>query len=255
MYICYMKGVIIGSGNVATHLANAFSRGSVENFTLYARNPLALAEVSKSSGYPIAETLPNAEFYLIAVADDAVAEVSSKISYSDCLVAHTSGSLSREISQGNYRKACFYPMQTFSKQKEMSYSEIPVFVEAENPKDLNFLTSLAQSFTQSVMQSSYVQRRYAHLTAVFACNFVNHLFTRANEISDSQNIPFNYFYPLIEETVEKIQTLDPKLAQTGPAIRNDQRVIEMHKNLITDPTHAEIYDVMTRSIQALYHSK
>jgi hypothetical protein len=59
---------------------------------------------------------------------------------------------------------------------------------------------------KNVMFANDEKRKYIHLTAVFACNFVNHLFARAKEISDSQDIPFEYFLPLIDETTENSRT-------------------------------------------------
>jgi predicted short-subunit dehydrogenase-like oxidoreductase (DUF2520 family) len=102
------------------------------------------------------------------------------------------------------------------------------------------------------MVSTYEKRKYIHLTAVFACNFVNHLFARAKEISDSQEIPFDYFLPLIKETTEKIEILEPKLAQTGPAVRNDERVLKLHEELISDEEHLKIYRTMNQSIKKMY---
>lgn len=101
------------------------------------------------------------------------------------------------------------------------------------------------------MESSYEKRKYIHLTAVFACNFVNHLFARAQEISDSQEIPFSYFLPLIHETVDKINTLPPKDAQTGPAVRNDFRVLQLHEKLLKG-TPLEIYKTLNQSIKEMY---
>ncbi|AIH02600.1 hypothetical protein M949_1432 [Riemerella anatipestifer CH3] len=143
-------------------------------------------------------------------------------------------------------------MQTFSKNKILDYTEIPFFIEAENPQDLDILKNLALRISPRVQEADYEKRKYIHLTAVFACNFVNHLYARAKEIADSQNIPFNYFIPLVEETMDKIYYLDPKKAQTGPAVRNDARVLELHKQLITDETQLEIYNLMNQSIKKMY---
>ncbi|MDO5615144.1 MAG: DUF2520 domain-containing protein, partial [Cruoricaptor ignavus] len=88
--------------------------------------------------------------------------------------------------------------------------------------------------------------------AVLACNFVNHLFARAKEISDSQEIPFDFFLPLIAETVEKIHYLNPKNAQTGPAVRNDARILKLHEELISNPQTLAIYKTMNQSIREMY---
>lgn len=248
-----MKTVIIGSGNVAYHLAKALSLSNIEVVQIFGRNKNELQKISDALQIPFSDSeLAEADVYLIAVSDNSVAEVSKQVLFKNALVAHTSGSLPKEILEGNYRKASFYPLQTFSKSKVLDYSKIPLFVEAENEYDLNILKNLAAAISENVMESSYEKRKYIHLTAVFACNFVNHLYARAKEISDSQNIPFEYFLPLIDETTEKIHHLEPKLAQTGPAVRNDERVLKLHEELIFSEEHRKIYQLMNESIKKMY---
>ncbi len=248
-----MKIVILGSGNVAFHLAQAFHKKNIPVAQVFGRNESDLQEISSQFNIPFStQKIESADFYLIAVNDDSVEEISNKITSENCLVAHTSGSLPVDILKGNYRKASFYPLQTFSKSKELNYSEIPFFLEAENWDDLEMMKNLVSKISTHVIESTYEKRKYIHLTAVFACNFVNHLFARAKEISDSQEIPFQYFLPLIEETTAKILTIDPKLAQTGPAVRNDKRVLELHEELLTDQEKLKIYKTMNESIKKMY---
>ncbi|MDY3537745.1 DUF2520 domain-containing protein [Riemerella anatipestifer] len=248
-----MEIVIIGSGNVAFHLNNAFYEANIKVSQLFGRNEDALKLMSETTQIPYSiNTLQNADLYIICVKDDVIAEVSQIIKNENALVVHTSGSMPKDVLEGNYRKGCFYPLQTFSKNKILDYTEIPFFIEAENPQDLDILKNLALRISPRVQEADYEKRKYIHLTAVFACNFVNHLYARAKEIADNQNIPFNYFIPLIEETMDKIYYLDPKKAQTGPAVRNDARVLELHKQLITDETQLEIYNLMNQSIKKMY---
>lgn len=250
-----MKIVIIGSGNVAYHLCKAMVEAQIPIAQIFGRNKNELAKISSTFHLPYSTThLEDADFYLICVNDAAIQEVSKFIKNKKSLVAHTSGSLPKEILRGEFRKASFYPLQTFSKSKELSYAEIPFFIEAENEHDESLLVNLASKISKNVMKSSFEKRKYIHLTAVFACNFVNHLFARAKEISDSQNIPFHFFLPLIDETVSKIHSIDPKLAQTGPAIRNDENVLKLHEDLLTDQELLKIYQTMNESIKKMYES-
>lgn len=248
-----MKIVILGSGNVAFHLAKAFQEKHVLISQIFGRNENDLKEISDRFNIPYStQIIADADFYIIAVNDDAVAGVSKQILKTDCVVAHTSGSLPKEILVGNYRKASFYPLQTFSKSKDLNYSEIPFFIESESEKDFEFLKNLALTISTKVMKSNFEKRKYIHLTAVFSCNFVNHLYAKAKEISDSQEIPFDYFLPLIKETTSKIETMAPKLAQTGPAIRNDEAILKLHEALIQDGELLKIYKVMNESIKKMY---
>ena len=248
-----MKTVIIGSGNVAYHLAKAFTQNNIKVHQIYGRNEIELSKISNEFNIPYSnEILEEAELYIIAVSDSSVEKVSELIKNENALVAHTSGSLTREILKGNYRKASFYPLQTFSKTKNLDYSKIPFFIEADNQIDEKSLFELASIISDNVEVSTYEKRKYIHLTAVFACNFVNHLFARAKEISDSQDLNFNYFIPLINETVEKIQHLEPKLAQTGPAVRGDERVLKLHEELIKNEEQLHIYKTLNESIKKMY---
>ena len=117
------------------------------------------------------------------------------------------------------------------------------------------MKNLASKISKNVMLANDEKRKYIHLTAVFSCNFVNHLFARAKEVSDSQNIPFGFFIPLIDETVRKIHYLDPKDAQTGPAVRNDGRVLQLHEKLITNEEHLKLYKALNESIMKMYGLK
>lgn len=248
-----MKIVIIGSGNVAYHLAKAFTQNNIEVSQIFGRNEVELNKISEELNIPYStKDLDDADLYLISVSDSAVEQVSDLIRTEKALVAHTSGSLPIETLKGNYRKASFYPLQTFSKTKNLDYSKIPFFIEAENQIDEKSLFELASLISDNVETSDYEKRKYIHLTAVFACNFVNHLFARAKEISDSQDLDFNYFIPLIDETVEKIHHLEPKSAQTGPAVRGDERILKLHEELITNDEHLKIYNTMNESIQKMY---
>lgn len=247
-----MQIVIIGSGNVAYHMAKAFILKGIPLAQIFGRNKTELDKISEELNIPYsAEHLGDADLYIICVSDNSVEEVSKMISKKDCLVAHTSGSLSKDILVGEYRKSSFYPLQTFSKSKELDYEKIPFFIETENEEDKKILFELASRISKNVMESTHEKRKYIHLTAVFACNFVNHLFSRAKEISDAQKIPFDYFLPLIDETVKKIHEIEPKMAQTGPAVRNDVRILQLHEQLLKDES-LEIYKTMNHSIQKMY---
>ena len=249
-----MQIVLIGSGNVAFHLAKAFTEAQIPISQIFGRNTTELQKISEQFSIPFStETLADADLYIISVSDSSITEVSSLIKNKNVLVAHTSGSVSREALSGNYRKSVFYPLQTFSKSKNLDYSKIPFFIDAENENDEEILKNLASKISKNVMLANDEKRKYIHLTAVFACNFVNHLYARAKEISDSQGITFDYFLPLIDETTQKIHELEPKLAQTGPAIRNDEKVLKLHESLLTDEEKLKIYKTLNESIKKMYH--
>ena len=224
--------IIIGKGNVATHLTNAFLKA--ENVSVTQINSRKLVGI------------PQVDITIIAVSDDAIETVSSKIKNS--FVVHTSGSVALSSLKNSGNKGVFYPLQTFSKNKKVDFSEIPFCLEAENDEDYLILEKLAKSIGNKVLSVNSEQRKALHVAAVFVNNFTNHLYKIGSDICKENNVPFEVLQPLIKETVAKIETLSPKKAQTGPAIRNDQKTIKKHLDLLSE-NQQEIYTILTKSIQ------
>lgn len=227
--------VIVGNGNVANLLLQVFQ--TVKDLSVLQINSRNLTNI------------PTAAITIIAVSDDAIVEVSSKIT--NPFVVHTSGSVSLSALQNNTRKGVFYMLQTFSKDKPVNFQEVPFCLEATNENDLKTLETLAKLLSQKVYFINSEQRKALHVAAVFANNFANHCYQIANEICKTHQVPFEILYPLIDETARKIKVLSPKEAQTGPAIRNDQQTIQNHL-LLLDSHQQEMYTILTKSIQDGY---
>ena len=224
--------LILGDGNVASHLYKAFSK--VDTIVVAMKNSRNLTNI------------PNADVTIIAVSDDAIAEVSSKIANS--LVVHTSGSVAMTSLKSKGRKGVFYMLQTFSKDKIIEFSEVPFCLEAENEQDYALLATLAQSIGEKVYPVSSEQRQALHVAAVFVNNFTNHMYKTGSDICTEYKVPFAILEPLIKETAAKIESLSPAAAQTGPAIRKDQKTIKEHLALL-NKQQQEIYTIVTKSIQ------
>ena len=246
-----IKVSIIGSGNLAQHLIQAFqSNPSIELVQVVARNPKTVAHLLDSNRI-ISDyiQLQEADLYIIAVSDDAIAEVSTALPFENRLVAHTSGTVSIDSLDPKNKRAVFYPLQSFSKDKTVNFKTIPLCIEAENKKDVPTLKLIANAISDAVYDINSEQRKALHVAAVFVNNFVNNLYLIGNEICDANAIPFAILKPLIQETANKIATLSPKAAQTGPAKRNDISTIAAHQQFLTDENQAAIYNLLTQSIQ------
>lgn len=240
--------VIIGSGNVAKHLIKAFLK--IENVNLkqvYTRNledeALLKSSVSTTSDLSL---IKEADVTIIAVSDDAIANISNNLK--NTLVVHTSGSVEMKALKNQKNKGVFYLLQSFSKEKEINFSNVPICLEAENKSDLRKLEKLASLLQGNIYHLSSLQRKKIHVAAVFVNNFTNHMYTIAHNICEEHNVPFNILQPLIEETSLKIKILTPKEAQTGPAKRNDTETIKNHLNLLSK-SQQELYLKITQSIQ------
>jgi len=246
-----IKVSIIGSGNVAQHLIQAFQLNSqIELVQVVARDIKKVAHLLDSNRITSDYTqLQEADLYIIAVSDDAIAEVSSALPFKNRLVAHTSGTVGLDGLNSKNRPAVFYPLQTFSKDKPIDFKSVPICLEAENEKDVQILKQLAHSISNAVYEINSEQRKALHVAAVFVNNFVNYLYQMGNEICDANAIPFEILKPLIQETANKIATLSPKNAQTGPAKRNDLKTIAAHEEFLKDENQAAIYKLLTQSLQ------
>ena len=249
------KVSIIGSGNVAQHLIQAFQNkivldSQIELVQVFARNKKSLTHLLDSNRITSDYTqLQAADVYIIAVSDDAIAEVSSQLPFENQLVVHTSGTVPLGSLKNKNRRGVFYPLQTFSKDKAVNFKTIPICLEAENEKDLETLNQITNAISDAVYEINSEQRKALHVAAVFVNNFVNHLYQMGNEICDNNNVPFEILKPLIQETANKIVSLSPKEAQTGPAKRTDLTTIEAHQQFLTDENQSTIYTILTQSIQ------
>ena len=245
-----IKVVIIGSGNVAQHLISAFAKSDavavIQNFVRTKENATHLLDSHKITTN--IKTLAEADIYIISVSDNAIAEVSSQLNFQNKLVVHTSGNNAMDDLDEKNRSGVFYPLQTFSKSKEIDFNEIPICLEAQNSADYQLLETLAKSISEKVFSINSQQRKSLHVAAVFVNNFTNYLYQIGNDICQKNNIPFEILQPLIQETANKILTLSPNDAQTGPAKRNDTQTINAHLNFLSDENQKEIYKLLTKSI-------
>lgn len=246
---------IVGNGNLAFHLIRRFLSEQDNHSSNLILKQVWARDVSKfeNQSLPIIkniEDLQPTDVTILAVSDQVITEVSKLLPFQNQLVVHTSGSTSFSAIDHKHKRGVFYPLQTFSKTKEIDFAQIPILIEAEKKEDLNILRQLAQTISSNVQELNGLQRQNLHVAAVFACNFTNHLYTLANEICKNHNIDFQLLQPLIEETTQKIKTISPKEAQTGPAKRKDFTTLEKHLSLLDKPIQKEIYQLLTQSIQA-----
>ncbi|RXR21437.1 Rossmann-like and DUF2520 domain-containing protein [Flavobacterium stagni] len=245
-----IKTVIIGSGNVAQHLITAFREsGNVHLVQVLARHPKTLEQQFPDLDIITdAASLAEADVYVIAVSDNAIGAVSSQLPLNNKLVVHTSGTTSLAVLDPKNRRGVFYPLQTFTKGKRLAYHHIPFCLETEHESDYAILHELAHSVSESVYRISEDQRKALHVAAVFVCNFTNHLYQIGHDLCEEHQVPFAILQPLIAETADKIQTLTPQQAQTGPALRGDTETLNRHLAALTDATQKEVYQLLTKSI-------
>lgn len=252
-----MRISFMGAGRVAHHLAHVLSQHhqivQIYSRTLATAQTLA-TQVNATATMNIAELNPEIDLVIIAVSDQAIASVISNVHQQlpKVLIVHTSGSTDIEVlAQIHARAGVFYPLQTFSLDRDIPWLDTPIFVEAKSEDDLVLLAELANQLSTRVYSYTSAQRLSLHLAAVFACNFTNYCYDMAKQIVDSQHVDFSLLYPLILETANKVLNNDPKQMQTGPAMRGDQNILKMHEQMLQKAQREDlknIYHLMSQQI-------
>jgi predicted short-subunit dehydrogenase-like oxidoreductase (DUF2520 family) len=229
-----MKIVLIGRGRLATNLEHALlSAGH---------------EVASINSHTL-EALPlEADVYIVAVKDAALADVirAATKGRESQLFVHTAGSMPMDIFKGlTVHYGVFYPMQTFSKERLVDFNDISVFLETNDAVSMERLKMLSTTLTTHIYELDSEGRKHLHLAAVFACNFVNHCYALSAEVLAAKGLPFSVMLPLVDETAQKVHELSPREAQTGPAVRGDQNIMQMQANMLAgNPAVKQIYEAL-----------
>ena len=274
-----MKIVWIGAGNLATHLGKALHAAGhdmVQVFSRTMQSAETLASLLDAEPLTdIAQVRDDADVYIFSVKDSALVQLVAQLCRHEAdglgedgavnalrkakkgeherVFLHTAGSMPMSVFKGMAQHyGVLYPMQTFSKQREVDFSIIPCFVEANDEFAQKQIEGLAREISGRVYQLSSEDRKYLHLSAVFACNFANHCYAISQELLEEHGIPFDVMLPLINETAAKVHEMKPKDAQTGPAVRYDENVIGKQSKLLENHPHfKKVYDSMSKSIHGL----
>jgi len=246
-----IKVTLLGAGNVGFHLYKAIDQADgVEVMEWYNRSLTTLKPYKeKVSITDQLSTLKEADIYLISVSDNAIDNISHALKDKKGIVAHTAGSVSIKTLHHHKSHGVFYPLQTFSKSRRIDFREIPLCIEASNDEVENILYHFAEALGSTPHLINSEQRKALHLAAVFVNNFSNHLFTIGEELCSKNHLPFSILQPLIKETVDKLNYLSPKEAQTGPALRKDQLTINRHLEDLQEDLHQQLYTILSSSIQ------
>ena len=236
-----MRIVLIGRGRLATNLEHALLQAGHDVVSINSRT---------------LESLPlEADVFVVAVKDAALTDVlrAATKGREDQLFVHTGGSMPMNLFAGlTAHYGVFYPMQTFSKERLVDFNEISVFLETNDAASMERLKMLAATLTPHVYELDSEGRKHLHLAAVFACNFVNHCYALSAEVLKAKGLPFSVMLPLVDETAQKVHELSPKDAQTGPAVRGDQNVMQMQAGMLADiPAVKQIYEALSNDIQRL----
>lgn len=238
--------ILIGSGNLAEALALALAESGAGLVQIYARNKERGAELARLTGVEFTSSpdcITQADIYIFAVSDRAIEPLSQELSLPrHALILHTAGSVS--IDKLHYpRRGSLYPFQSFTKGRRVDFKQIPIFIEASDAESLTKIRTLAGKLSTKVYDANSRLRQQIHLVGVYACNFVNALYTMADEVLQREGLDFSVVSPLVEECMRKaVESKNPASMQTGPALRGDKEVINGHLQLIDDERQRVIYE-------------
>ncbi len=247
--------VLIGAGNVATNLGKAIKSAGFDIKQVYSRTEKSAKDLSMllDADYTCAldELYADADLYIISVSDSVIIKLLEEINLTDKLIVHTAGSISVDIFSNKFNNyGVLYPLQTFSKGRSVSFKNVPMCIEANNKRNENELLEFSNRFSNNLHVINSEKRTTLHLTAVFACNFVNHMYTMSELLLEDSKMSFDILRPLVYETAKKAMENFPVSVQTGPAKRNDINVIEKHIELLSDkPEYQKMYRFVTDSIR------
>ena len=251
-----MKIIFVGAGNLATHLATALYDAGHDIVQVYSRTGISAKTLAdKVDSIPVTEISnlrKDADACIMSVKDSALEHLIHEActERKNMVFMHTAGSIPMSVFDGwadNY--GVFYPMQSFSKKRELNFRNIPCFLEWNNDKVKTVIEQLAESVSDVKYNVNSEVRKQLHLAAVFASNFVNHCYEMSSELLEEHNLPFDVMLPLVDEIAAKVHEMKPRDAQTGPAIRYDKNVMKMHTDMLEDkPLMKEIYETMSKSI-------
>lgn len=250
-----MNIVLVGAGNLATNLAMALQAQRYNIVQVFSRTEAAAHQLADQLGVPcttrLTDLCTDADLYIYALTDEALPVVINNMPRTNGIHVHTAGSMPMHIfaeKQTNY--GVFYPFQTCSKHKRVDFGDVPIFIEANNQQTADFLYNTANSISKNVYFANSEDRKYLHLSGVFANNFTNYLYTVAADLLAERHLPFAVLQPLIREGVGKLATLSPIEAQTGPAVRGDHSVMSEHLRLLADhPAWAQLYQTLSEAIE------
>ena len=251
----FVRIVLVGSGNLATQTALALSEAGNPPVQVWSRNAEHAERLA--SMLPGATATDRTDLYLLAVSDHALESVAATLPPTSGIWAHTAGSMPMDTLRPYHAQiGVFYPLQTFSRERRVDYSSIPIYIEGNDESVVRLLESVARLISRNVLRCTSEQRLYLHLAAVFACNFTNHLYALSEQMLAAHGLPPRSLAPLIAETAAKVQEMSATEAQTGPAKRDDTNTLQKHLGLLNPyPDWQEIYRILSDSIRKMYGPK
>ena len=249
------KLVIVGSGNVGYHIGQRLHQAGYsikQVFSLTPEHGKSLAEkVGSTFTNDVAKIIADADVYIVCVKDDAMESVYNALPIKNEIVLHTAGSVSKNVSnRTDLHQGVLYPLQSFNRNAEVTWENVPVFVDGDDENVIQAASELGNALTKNVKLANDEQRLKVHVAAVFANNFSNHCMAIGEKLMEESGFAFDVLKPLVDATFRRLQHANPSDVQTGPAKRGDENTVDKHMNaLVEHPNWKELYRYLSDDIR------
>ena len=172
---------------------------------------------------------------ILAISDDAIAEVARSLPVTDAVVLHLSGSLGLDVLACHPRAAALHPLITLPTVElgaERLVSGI-TFAVAGDP----MAQELAGSLGGRIVEVADADRPRYHAAACIAANHVVALLGQAERVAASAGLSLEAFLDLSRAALDDVAILGPRNALTGPAARGDWSTLQRHLDAIDPAEH------------------
>lgn len=244
---------LIGTGALAKNLFNAINASDHARVRcVIGRDKKALSYFKATAISEDFNTPIDSDIVFLAVADPSIKEVYQKVKSPKAVFVHSAGSVPLSVFDSDHNTGVFYPLQTFNSKTTVPFAQVPIGIEANDSSTRQLLEKLAHGLSERVINLSSEDRKQLHLAAVFANNFSNHLFAIAQDLCTQKGLSVDLLSPLIEQTSKNVLSFTAAETQSGPAKRKDLKRIQEHLSMLKDPSHKEIYQLLSQSILKKY---
>jgi predicted short-subunit dehydrogenase-like oxidoreductase (DUF2520 family) len=264
-----MRIVLVGPGRAGQSVAIAANGAGHEVVAVVARDTEQASTIARGMGadlLAIGEPIPAADMIVVAVRDDAIADVAAQVApvarnAAACAV-HLSGAapveaLSPFASQG-LAIGSFHPLQTMptADQGARSLAGSWMAVTADEP-----LRSELRSFATSLGGIPFdlrdEDRTTYHAAAAAAANFPTAALAIAQRLVESAGVPFEAMRPLVDRIAANAFELGPNTSLTGPIARGDVETIDAQVRAVrvAAPDLATAFEAMVSATTDVANSR
>lgn len=252
-----MTYYLIGSGNMAWFLASRMQSGGHTCVGIWGRNAGATMALAREYNLPLLQSLADIhdgpDACLLAVSDSAIEEVAAGLSFNATVLIHHSGSAAAGILGKSLLQGIVWPVYSILKKEIPLHRNFPCVWEANTKNARRVVQEVCVAISGIQYEAALGQRQWMHLTAVMGNNFTNYLLGMCADICTQHQLPFNLLQPILQQTLDRINTAHPRDVQTGPARRNDLTTIRTQMDMLQDNPHWQsVYFALTDAIKNTY---